>query len=388
MTTLSRSGIAALLAGHCAGMLDLVALPVWVGALVGWYHFDAQQAGLLASLFLGGQVVSSVLLAPRIMKVKGRTAAVAGFTLAGLAFLGVAATDVVALMALLHLAGGLGAGCALSVTHGAVGRSANPHRLFAMAGFALALFGIFMLGGGSKLVQWRGGPALFTLFAAVMGVALVLAALAFPQQRAAGAGLAAATAPLSARVWFGMVAMGLLALAQACIFSFVERLGADRGYAAEIVTTVLICAGVVNLTPAPLAGWLQNRLRAEAVVICGPLAHAAAVLALTQFNTFPSYAVLVSLLIAIVVFTHTFLFGLLARLDPSGRAVAATPAMLMIGAAIGPVLGGTVVKLAGYPALGVCVAVAGALSALLFGLMRRVLPAVSPSAAMRPPMVP
>jgi predicted MFS family arabinose efflux permease len=42
----------------------------------------------------------------------------------------------------------------------------------------------------------------------------------------------------------------------------------------------------------------------------------------------------------------------LAKLDPSGRAVSATPAMLMIGSAIGPVLGGTLVKFFGYGAIG------------------------------------
>ena len=47
------------------------------------------------------------------------------------------------------------------------------------------------------------------------------------------------------------------------------------------------------------------------------------------------------------------LFGMLARLDRSGRSMAATPAMLMTGAAIGPILGGTLVKASGYGALGI-----------------------------------
>lgn len=379
MNTLSRGNVAALLAGHCAGMLDLVALPVWMGALIAWYKLDPQQGGMLASLFLGGQVVSSLLLAPRIAGIPARVAVMAGFALAGLSFFGVSVTTSFTQMALLHFSGGLGAGCALSVVHGSMGRSANPHRLFAMAGFALALFGIFMLGAGSKLVQAQGGAALFVLFAIVMAVALCFAAVAFPtvfsQSRNDAMGAAAKPAPLPSRVWFGMVGMGLLALAQACMFSFVERLGADRGYGAQAVTAVLVSAGIVNLTPAPLAGWLQHRLRAESVIMAGPLLHATTVLVLTHAAYFEVYAVLVSLLIALVVFTHTFLFGLLARLDPSGRAVAATPAMLMIGAAIGPVLGGTVVKLAGYPALGLTVAAFGVLSAITFSLVRRASPA-------------
>lgn len=55
----------------------------------------------------------------------------------------------------------------------------------------------------------------------------------------------------------------------------------------------------------------------------------------------------------IMIFTHTFVFGHLARLDPTGRAVAATPAVLMSGSMIGPLLGGILVQNLGYPALGV-----------------------------------
>ncbi|MBA2960487.1 MFS transporter [Ramlibacter sp. CGMCC 1.13660] len=370
MPTPSRSGIAALLVAHCAGMLDLVALPVWVGAaLVGTYKLDPQQAGLLASLFLGGQVVSSMLLAPRFTRVPARQAAVGGFAIAGLSFLGVALTASYPLMALLHCIGGMGAGCALSVTHGCIGRSANPHRLFALAGFALALFGIFILGGGSKLVAGQGGAALFFLFAAVMTLACIVATASFPKLGGGSERLDGPNAPLPRAAWFCMVGIGLLALAQATMFSFVERVGVDRGFGAA-VTAVLVAAGFVNLMPGPLAGWLQHKLRPEAVIVAGPLVHAAAVFAITHTDSFALYAPLVSVLIATTVFTHTFLFGLVARLDASGRAVAATPAMLMLGAAIGPVLGGTAVKLVGYPGLGVVAAAIGLCSSAMFACAR------------------
>lgn len=359
----SRAGIASLLTAHCAGMLDLVGLPIWIGALIAWFKLDPQQAGLLVSLFLAGQVISSVVLAPRFEALPTRLLAVLGFAVAGGSFLGLSQTTEYSWMALCHFLGGLGAGCALSVTHGTIGRSANPHRLFALAGFAIALFGIAILGGGSQLVVSEGGAALFVLFAIVMFVAMAVAAIAFPKALPGGA---AAAVRLSPQVWFGMVGMGLMALAQATTFSFVERIGADRAYGASAVAGVLIAAGIVNLIPGPLAGWLQHRLRAEVVVVAGPLLHAAAVFVITHTQAFEIYAVLVSALIGITVFTHTFLFGLLARLDASGRAVAATPAMLMIGAAVGPVLGGTAVKMSGYPALGILVVCIGTLSALSF----------------------
>ena len=76
-------------------------------------------------------------------------------------------------------------------------------------------------------------------------------------------------------------------------------------------------------------------------------------LVITMSTTFGPYAIASALYVSIMIFTHTFAFGLLSRLDPSGRAVAATPAMLMTGAAIGPILGGTLILASGYPLLGV-----------------------------------
>jgi hypothetical protein len=61
----TRGNIAALLLGNCAGMLDLVGLPVWVGAnLIGFYQFHTQKAGLLATVFLLCAVLASMVPAP------------------------------------------------------------------------------------------------------------------------------------------------------------------------------------------------------------------------------------------------------------------------------------------------------------------------------------
>lgn len=373
MSNITRRGKAALLTAHCAGMVDMVSLPIWMGTLIGWYGLDPQRAGLLVSLFLTGQVISSLVLAPMFTRVPARTTAVAGFAIAMLSFLGVSQSGHYPSMLALHLVGGLGAGCALSVTHGTVGCSANPHSLFAAASFALATFGLFVLGGGTKLVAVQGGAALFMLFAAVMLVALLVAAVAFPGLATGTQAQRIVPSALPRQVWFGMAGMSLFAVGQSAIFSFVERIGMDRGYGADAVSLALFAVGLIALLAPPLAGGLQHRLRAEAVVVAGPLLHAAITLGLVRFTGLVPYVVMTSLLLAATLFIHIFLFGLLTRLDPTGRAVAATPAMLMIGAAVGPVLGGSAVKLAGYSALSVMVACIGAGAAILFlGARRRV----------------
>ena len=69
---------------------------------------------------------------------------------------------------------------------------------------------------------------------------------------------------------------------------------------------------------------------------------------------------------AVMIFTHTFAFGVLSRLDPTARALAGTPAMLMIGGAWALILGGTLVKGFGYGSLGVAAVVFAAVAVFLF----------------------
>lgn len=376
-TTRSLRGRAALMVGHCAGMVDLVALPVWVGTLMSVYRFDPQQAGLLATLFLGGAVVASLFLAPFFQRLPGRVVAAAGFACAAVGFAVASTTTQLPLLALLHAVSGIAAGAALSVTHGTIARSHHPHRMFALAGMALGVFAIVFLGGVPALVARAGGPVLFQVFACVMAVGAVAAALAFPApdaapDSAARPGAASVPpAPLPPAVWSGVLGIAAMGLVQSMTFSFLERVGSDRGYGLQAVMGVLVALGVVNLFPAALAAVLEKRWAARRVLLVGPALQALLVVVIMNSPAFAPYAVAASVFAAVMIFTHTFAFGVLARLDPSGRALAATPAMLMFGAAIGPILGGTLVKAWGYGCLGVAALAIDGLAIYAFARIHR-----------------
>ncbi len=372
MTTTEKwPGRVALMVGHCAGMVDLVALPVWVGALISFYGFDPQQAGGLVSLFLIGAVAASLYFAPRFNRLNRRLVAALGFGGAALAF-GMASLQTgFAAMAICHAAAGLAAGSALSVTHGTIGRAANPHRMFAMVGLALGIFAIGFMGATPNLVAALGGAVLFKVFAGVMAVAAIVSALLFPlPDHEQGTEFDIAHPRLSGAVWAGMIGVGLMGVNQAMVFSFFERIGADRGYGVETIAIILVAVGFVNLIAPPLAVFLERRIGAQRVVMTGPAVQAVLALVITTVVAFPAYAGAGSVFVFVMIFTHTFAFGLLSRLDPSGRALAATPAMLMIGAAVGPILGGTLVKFSGYPAIGVAVVICASLAIVSFSWAR------------------
>ena len=357
-------GRIALMVAHCAGMVDLVALPVWVGTLIAHYKLDPQQAGLLATLFLAGAVLASLVLAPRFNRLNGRVVAAVGFGVSALCFAGLSTTSSFAAMAALHALAGLSAGAALSVTHGTIARSAQPHRLFAIVGIALGVFAIVFLGATPPLVAAAGGAMLFKVFGGVMAVGALVALLAFPTPDALSMNSADVAARQLGRitpaVWFGVVGLSCMALVQAMTFSFLERVGDHRGFETSAITGVLIALGFVNLFPALLAAVLEKRWAAQRVLLVGPVVQALLVVVIMTSTTFMPYAAAAAVFAAVMIFTHTFAFGLLAKLDSTGRAMAATPAMLMTGAAIGPILGGTLVKSLGYGSIGVvalCIAV-------------------------------
>jgi predicted MFS family arabinose efflux permease len=373
----SRAGKAVLTLAHVAGMVDMVALPLWIGALMQHYGDSPAQAGLTVTLFLAGAVAASAFFAPRFNRWPRRALAGGGFAVAALAF-ALASQQTVApssfaALAALHALAGLGVGCALSFTHGAIGRSANPHRLFAVVNIALGVFAVVFLASMPQVIAAAGAATFFGALALLMALAAVTVELFFPDVRAhtAEAQAAAAVARVPGAAWLVIGVIICLTMNQAMVFSFLERIGAERNFGADRVNGVLIALGFVNLLPGVLAAVLQKRWSPLAVGVAGPLGQALLALTMSSASTFWPYAVAASLYVSMVIFTHTFLFGLLTRLDGTGRAAAATPAMMMLGACVGPALGGAVVQGLGYPGLGYVACGIAFVAVLGMALVRR-----------------
>ncbi len=138
--------------------------PAGLGGRAGrTFRLQPQQAGGLATLFLLGAVGASAFAAHRFNRVNQRVVATGGFAFAALSFFLASTQSGFVPLAALHLAAGISVGAALSMVHGTMGHAANPHRLFAMAGIAIGLFGIVLLGASAIADQpWR--PVMFQVF--------------------------------------------------------------------------------------------------------------------------------------------------------------------------------------------------------------------------------
>lgn len=368
----SIRGRAVLTISHVAGMVDMVALPIWVGTLVAHYKFDPQQSGGLVTLFLMAVVLASVMLAPRFDQMPRRWMTTLGYSITTIAFFLASKAVAYPMLAVLHFIGGLGVGCGLSFTHGSIGRSKNPHRLFALAQFAVGAFAVIFFGGVPKLIAANGGQVLFLVFAVLMLIAVMATGLAFPVGVIRSAEMQAhhSASKIPKAAWFAIWGVLLLTLNQAVMFSFVERIGVDHNFGQDRVNMVLVVVSFITLLPAIIAAALQKAMSARTVGMLAPIAQAALALTITQTQIYELFAVAAGLYVFVMLFSHVFLFGLIARLDPSGRAVASTPAMVMTGSAIGPFLGGTLVVAFGYTAIGYAVVVIGLIAAILLSRIK------------------
>ena len=366
----SGMGKTALVVGHVAGMTDLVALALWVDTLIEGYHYKPAQAGAMPSLFLLGAVIGSVLLSRKFNSLPTRVLSPVGYWVSAAAMLAVPHVGLFGGRLALHLVAGMATGVGVSCVHGSMGQTDNPHRIFAAGGIGLGIFGIIFLGGVPQLINGIGAQGFFIAVAVMMAVAGVVTTLFMPSCRG-GQEQTVLGGRLPRSVWNAVFGVTGLALVQGMTFSFLVQSGSAHGFSAKQVEMVLIALGIVNLFPPVIAAALEKKLNPMSVAKVGPLVHALLALAIMTSPVFLGFAIPSLFFAAMMIFTHTFVFGFIAEQDPSGRAVAATPAMLMIGSGLGPFLGGSLVQMFGFPGIGIAAVVVAIIAISLFARAER-----------------
>lgn len=350
----SLKGKIVLMTAHVAGMIDFVALPIWVGVLMPYYHLNPQAAGALVTLFLAGIVVSNLVFGPKLNKVNARIVTPIGYSIAAAAFMALSFVDSYLLMAILHMVAGIGAGCGLTFTHGTIGKSKNPHRLFGIMGLGMGIFGILYFGFVPRLITEFGASVFFRIFSGLMVIATIATAVAFPTVivKADENIQVLPVKKIPKVIWIAIVGMIFMSITHATVFSFVERIGFQNNFSQEQIYTLFLALGTITIIPSIISFFVQDKFNPFNVIILGPIIQLAAILVVTNLKIFEAFSIATALMPCIFIFTHIFFFGLLSKLETSGRAASFTPSILMIGSAIGPILGGTFAHLFNYQVLG------------------------------------
>ncbi len=333
------------------GLLGSNALPLLVGALIDGIGFDVRQAGLLGSVEISAMALASLLLAPRVGSISRRgVALVSAAIVAGAHLLSAFPEDFGSLVAL-RLVAGLGEGCIFATANAVIASSVDPDRLYARVTVvgALAAAGLFVaLPYAIELWSQRGA------FAALAGVALLCIPLLLLLPSSAPAGTHSEI--LGGGILRGpaialLLSVFVLSVGEGAIWTFVERIGARVGLGVDAIGLVLAATTVAGVSGAALAIWLGTRFGRTLPLALGISAVGVASVALGYAKGPVAYVAAELVYNTAYLFVAPFLLGTAAAIDTQGRVAAATGGVVLLGAGLGPGIGGVLVAWGSFPPL-------------------------------------
>ncbi len=343
-------GIAA--SSGTSGQLSQITLPLLVGATIIGLGLDEQNAGLLSSAELITVALVSFALAPKMGVWPRRTLAMSG---ACIAILGHGLSTIVSpflpLVAVRVLAG-FGAGMMVAAGNASIANADNPDRLASLTIVAMGFVQLVTLNIMPSIIEkWSysgayGFEALFILL-------LVPLMLMLPQHRGETPGQQSHQDefPLAAAIAI-MIIVGLFSARESALWAFSLQIGARTGLSNQQVSSVLGLTGALGLLGAAGAAVLGTRVGRMKPMMIGLFLNAVLSFWVSQTNDPVVFTVVEIVYHAFLFFTVPYLFGMAAELDRHGRLVPIVGGSILMGGAIGPAIGGTLIAWQGYPSIG------------------------------------
>lgn len=336
------------LAAYGIGLSGANTMPILLGALMDALELDSQSAGFLGTLELVAGALGSLVLAPRAATVPRRRLALVGGVLAVAGYFLSAAVGGYASIALVRIATGVCCGVVLAAGNAAAAASKDPDRLFALVAFVAGVAAtVLLLTLPYAVLPW-GYAGGFALLGVVCLIALPLfwflpAAPGVPERSES------ATHRLTGAVVATLAGVFMLEMCGQGVWAFTERIGASVGLGLTDIGKVTALGNFSGLIGSVVAAWLGTRKGRTAPLAVGVAATACAQWFLVNAASGTTYAVAQIGWGLAFYFTAPYMMGLAASLDRQGRWTVTAGALMMLGAAIGPLVAGSAIENWGYP---------------------------------------
>ena len=338
--------------GVIGGMGTFTFLPMIVGTAVDDLGFTPQQAGLLASAEMAGAGLGTFVVSPRVhlwnrrkIASLGLLSIIVGATLSMLA-------GSYGLLIPSRALTGLGAGAIVAAVIASMSGARNPERMFGLwtifnMVMASTLFFVVM----PRVIAFWGADGVF----GALGVAALIGTFAlrkYPVNVAAKTDEAAVGVIDKRKVGLGLVAIFCAYLAHGAIWAFMGRIGLAANLDAGLISRVLGSAALAGLAGGLLVTWLGTRSGRVLPNLAALVVSIASLLFVINGSTTRAFIVAAMLFYIAWVFGLPYLMGVIAGLDPGGRAAAFAIVMQNIGLAAGPALAGFMISGESFGILG------------------------------------
>jgi predicted MFS family arabinose efflux permease len=348
-----------MIAFSMVGNTVLVVQPMVVGALVDLLHFSEREAGFVAGAELLGFSLGSLALLAFVHRVNRRTLALVGVAI-------VVGVDIVAcmvktfpLMLVLRFMAGVGSATAYAVFPTLAAASSRPERVFGIVNAtSIAYAGVFVWLAPKLLQLWRL-PGIFLTMAAL---ALIVSPTigwtpAYASEQSAQNAMAASGArakwKLNPNIVMLLGVIFVLYIGHGGIWAYQERIGVAAGLAREQVGSLLgssmLIWGVAGSLLATWAGLAIGRIWPQVISLSASILAAALLVLGTSLL---AYGVACALIAFSWFYGLPYQTGLLALVDPKGRANIGGVLVSTLGSALGPTLAALLLGVGGHTAIG------------------------------------
>jgi predicted MFS family arabinose efflux permease len=334
--------VAAILVG-VIGPEVFIVQPGFVQGLVQNLGFDDQGAGYAASIEVWGITATTLVMtffSHRFNWRKVITGSLLVVAVANAACIAVHSKE--AFVALRFLAGA-GAGSLISLSFTTVGLTENPDRNFGYLIMWVLLYGavvLYVMPAAYALSGMTGALLFFALFPLV---ALPFIK-AFPERGETVATVEADAVNLSASLKsLALLAMFAYFVAQGVAWAYLFLIGTAGGLSEQQVATGLTLSQVAGVAGALLPALIGGRFGRWRPLTVGIVGGALCLLFLIGRFQYLPFAFWVCLYNFFWNMTHPYLLGSMASFDRRGRVVVLAVAAQMLGLAIGPAVGATVI---------------------------------------------
>ena len=355
--------LAATMAAFGVAITSTNALPMIVGSLVDGLSLSEASAGLLGSVELASIAITCIGLAPRMAQLSRARLALGGAVIAALAHFVSASLDNPWLIGSIRMLAGVGEGAALAAANATVAGAVDPDRFYAKITVLGAVAAAAVLASAPLIIsRWSYHGAFWSL--AIISTLMIPLLRRLPSAPVRQSDASTAPLPPRSLAFATLFAVLVINVGEGAVWAFTERIGSHIGLAIENIGIVLGLAGLLAMVGGAIALWLGTRFGRSGPLLVGIVAISLACLCLTNASASPLFVTGMLGWGFSLGFLLPYLMGTGAALDPLGRISAAIGGTQLIGAAIGPAIGGFCLTWSSYRVLGLFALACCALSAL------------------------
>ena len=349
----SASAVFAMASCHIAGLFFLPMMPLVMGAFAEGLGANSIWLGTIASIQLGATAIGAFSFSKLSFRFSARYLVLCAIALEFLFNLATALSASLIEVAVLRGLSGITEGVLLAAAGAAAVLSRKTEKVFVFYNAGLAFIAVGFLFLGSKIIPLYGYAGGFALFCLIDFVALILIYRAMPdfnigieqKQNSLNVSMHLKKKAFLALTFFGAALAG----AQ----TFIERLGVWHGATVTAVGSALALGWCVAIISPFVVLPMIRRKGGVGLLVVAYILLITAALTLTLAASLPVYLFAAALFTPIVMVIEPIQFGVLGRVDSTGRLAALGPAAISVGSAIGPLVASASVGLFGLVSIGV-----------------------------------